>query len=131
MEPKNLLTEVFNRRQMLLKSTGVAALAALHARGWGRAAAQTAVSIVATPSETEGPYFVDEKLNRSDIRVDPTTSIISAGFPLALGVTVSRISNGAITPLTGAYVDIWHCDAGGLYSDEQANGTTGKKYLRG
>jgi protocatechuate 3,4-dioxygenase beta subunit len=26
---------------------------------------------------------------------------------------------------------VWHCDAGGLYSDESANGTSGKKYLRG
>src|SRR5262249_2055238 len=30
-----------------------------------------------------------------------------------------------------AYVDIWHCDAGGSYSDEAANNTVGQKYLRG
>jgi intradiol ring-cleaving dioxygenase-like protein len=28
-------------------------------------------------------------------------------------------------------VDVWHCDAGGLYSDEAANNTVGKKFLRG
>ncbi|HKY09112.1 MAG TPA: hypothetical protein VJQ55_12750, partial [Candidatus Binatia bacterium] len=27
---------------------------------------------VVRPEQTEGPYFVDEKLNRSDIRVDPS-----------------------------------------------------------
>jgi len=30
------------------------------------------VGCVVTPSQTEGPYFVDERLERSDVRVDPT-----------------------------------------------------------
>ena len=34
-------------------------------------------------------------------------------------------------PLPGATVDIWHCDAAGVYSDIAAEGTTGKNYLRG
>jgi uncharacterized protein (TIGR03437 family) len=34
-------------------------------------------------------------------------------------------------PLAGAKVDIWHCDAGGIYSDEAANNSKGKKFLRG
>jgi protocatechuate 3,4-dioxygenase beta subunit len=33
--------------------------------------------------------------------------------------------------LKGAQIDIWHCDATGLYSDESANNTVGKKFLRG
>ena len=38
------------------------------------AAQATAVpSCVVTPEVTEGPYFVDEKLNRSDIRTDNAT----------------------------------------------------------
>jgi protocatechuate 3,4-dioxygenase beta subunit len=86
---------------------------------------------VGTAALTEGPYFVDEKLLRSDIRTDPSNGVVSSGIPLTLQFNVQRISGNACTPLTGAYVDIWHCDAGGLYSDESANGTSGKKYLRG
>src|SRR5215210_1035415 len=44
---------------------------------------------VLTASLTEGPYFVDEKLNRSDIRTDPVTGAVSAGIPLALTFNVS------------------------------------------
>jgi protocatechuate 3,4-dioxygenase beta subunit len=88
-------------------------------------------SCVLTAALTEGPYFVDEKLNRSDIRADPTTGELSAGVPLSLAFDVSRVANAACTPLTGAYLDVWHCDAAGLYSDESANGTHGRKFLRG
>jgi hypothetical protein len=34
-------------------------------------------------------------------------------------------------PVQGASVDVWHCNAAGLYSDESANGTSGQKWLRG
>jgi protocatechuate 3,4-dioxygenase beta subunit len=86
---------------------------------------------VLTAALTEGPYFVDEKLNRSDIRADPVTGVVSAGVPLALTFNVSRVANSACTPLTGAYLDVWHCDAAGIYSDESANGSSGRKFLRG
>jgi protocatechuate 3,4-dioxygenase beta subunit len=84
-----------------------------------------------TPSAVEGPYFVEELLNRSDIRVDPTDSVEQPGTPLLLKVNVSKISGGACEPLAGAQVDMWHCNADGLYSDETSNGTSGKKFLRG
>jgi len=83
---------------------------------------------VLTASLTEGPYFVDEKLNRSDIRTDPTTGVVSAGIPLSLTFNVSRVANSACTPLTGAYLDVWHCDAAGVYSD--VSGST-RQFLRG
>ena len=34
---------------------------------------------VVSPVQTEGPYFVDERLNRSDIRSDPAGGAVSAG----------------------------------------------------
>jgi uncharacterized protein (TIGR03437 family) len=93
------------------------------------------LACVARPALTEGPYFVDEKLNRSDIRTDPSTNAVSAGVPLKLKFTVNNVSGSACSPVAGAWVDIWHCDAAGAYSDiangaGQAN-TSGKKYLRG
>src|SRR5215216_4607584 len=44
---------------------------------------------VVRPQLTEGPYFVDEKLNRSDIRTDPTTGVVSTGVPLILQFNVT------------------------------------------
>jgi protocatechuate 3,4-dioxygenase beta subunit len=101
-------------------------------------AQKTATSIgslptcVVRPAETEGPYFVDEKLNRSDIRSDPTDGSVKAGLPLELAFLVSQI-DGACTPLAGATVDIWQCDALGVYSDVSDPGfnTKGQKFLRG
>jgi protocatechuate 3,4-dioxygenase beta subunit len=90
---------------------------------------------VVTPAQTEGPYFVDEKLNRADIRPDPTNGKVSAGAPLDLEIRVYRVANGACTPYENAMVDIWQCDAMGLYSDvRDTNGffnTAGQKFLRG
>ncbi len=90
---------------------------------------------VVRPELTEGPYFVDNQLDRSDIRSDPATGQVSAGKLLDLTFTVSQVSNGKCLPLKGAIVDVWHCDAGGEYSgvNDQMQGfnTVGKKFLRG
>jgi protocatechuate 3,4-dioxygenase beta subunit len=95
-----------------------------------RTEAQAAASCVLTPEKTEGPYFVDERLNRSDIRVDPVDGTVQDGVKLALRFLVVR-SDGDCAPVSGAQVDVWHANAAGLYSDESANGTEGHKYLRG
>jgi protocatechuate 3,4-dioxygenase beta subunit len=90
---------------------------------------------VVRPAQTEGPYFVDEKLNRTDIRADPSNGKVSEGALLDLAFRVSRLSGAACAPLAGAVVDIWQCDAHGVYSDvKDINGqfnTIGQKFLRG
>jgi protocatechuate 3,4-dioxygenase beta subunit len=93
----------------------------------------TTPACVVKPQQTEGPYFVDEKLNRSDIRTDPADNLVKQGVPLRLVFQVSQISNNACTPLQDAIVDVWHCDAEGVYSDVQDRSfsTVGKKFLRG
>jgi len=88
---------------------------------------------VVQPAMTEGPYYVDEKLERSDIRSDPTDGTVKNGALLALTFYVSSIAKGSCAPLEGAIVDVWHCDADGVYSDAVDPGfnTVGKKFLRG
>jgi protocatechuate 3,4-dioxygenase beta subunit len=86
---------------------------------------------IVTPSETEGPYFVDERLNRSDITTDPSTGAKRAGVPMNLTFQVSRVGSGGCTALSGAQVDVWHCDAAGVYSDVSAQSSVGQKFLRG
>ena len=89
----------------------------------------------ARAQQTEGPYFVDEQLNRSDITSDPATGKISAGVPLTLNFVVSDINGAACNAIADAVVDIWHCDAAGVYSDVVDNSgkfnTKGVKFLRG
>ena len=87
--------------------------------------------VVAAPSLTEGPYFVDEILHRNDIRVDPSDDSIQPGFPLNLTINLFRVDNCVVTPLPGAFVDIWQCSALGVYSDVAAQNTVGKRFLRG
>ena len=91
-------------------------------------AAATCASL--TPAKTIGPYFVEEKLNRSDLRTDPATGAVTAGVPLALDLTLVN-EDASCAPLAGAQVDLWHADPSGKYSDESVEGTSGKKYLRG
>lgn len=88
---------------------------------------------VVRPAQTEGPYFVDEMLHRSDVRSDPSDGNIRPGTPLALTLLVSRLDGNACRPMAGVHVDIWQCDHMGLYSDVQdpSFNTKGKKFLRG
>ena len=93
------------------------------------------ISCVTKPALTEGPFFVDEKLNRSDIRPDPSNNTIKPGTPFKLKFNVSRVTGGnACTSLIGAWVDLWHTDALGAYSDVNGAGNPnnlGQKFLRG
>lgn len=102
-------------------------------QGEGRAAAAEPRACIARPALTEGPYFVDAKLDRSDIRSDPADGSVKPGAPLRLALRVSRLAAGACAPLPGASVDVWHCDALGVYSDvsDPGGSTIGKKFLRG
>lgn len=84
-----------------------------------------------SPALTEGPYFVDEKLNRQDVRSNPPDNSIQEGVQLRLKLNVNRVSDNTCIPLTGANVDIWHANSQGVYSDVQAQNTVGKKFLRG
>ena len=90
---------------------------------------------VVQPELTVGPYFVDRQLERSDIRIEPSTGKAVEGAPLALTINVSEVGGGKCAPLAGAMVDLWHCDAHGVYSavNDRMSGTdaSSQKFLRG
>jgi len=92
-------------------------------------------SCVVRPQQTEGPYFLDERLNRSDIRADPSDGSVREGVPLELTFNVYRVDGTRCAPLAAAIVDVWHCDALGEYSGFHDIGglydTRGKAFLRG
>ena len=125
---------LLSRRQALTLLGGASAA---YLFDGGQAAAQTVTTsharCVVRPDQTEGPYFVDEGLHRSDIRLDPANGRITPGTPLKLTFQVSRILAGECDPLPEAQIDVWHCDAMGVYSDVRDPGfsTVGQKFLRG
>jgi protocatechuate 3,4-dioxygenase beta subunit len=91
----------------------------------------TATTCAVTPAQTEGPYYFDAKVIRSDIRED------RPGMRLRLGLRVVQLDG--CTPIQNATVEIWHCDAVGSYSGFEVasqGGSGGRRtdeevYLRG
>ncbi len=91
------------------------------AAGTGPAAvAAGLVSCVLAPEQTEGPYYVDDAAVRRNVTEG------KPGMPLALRLTVLDASS--CKPVKNAAVEIWHCDASGVYSGVQ--GDSGM-FLRG
>jgi protocatechuate 3,4-dioxygenase beta subunit len=90
-------------------------------------------SCVVRPEMTEGPYFVDAMLNRADIRTEPSDGSVVAGTPLELIFRVSQVSADGCSALAGATVDVWHCDATGVYSGvrDPRFDTSQMSFLRG
>lgn len=87
---------------------------------------------VLTPQQTEGPYY----FNADQVRRDITEG--RAGIPLRLVVYVVNANNlNACEALPNAVVDIWHCDAEGLYSgyggqgDDRDIDTSSEDFMRG
>ncbi len=83
-----------NRRKMLtlLGATGVNMLAGIHSAGSRQGEMNRKMfSCIATPQQTEGPYFVDERLHRSDVRSDPSDGSVKEGLPLALEIRVFSV----------------------------------------
>src|SRR5436190_151720 len=99
------------------------------ARASAVAGASSLPSCIVVPALTEGPYYVDEKLERSDIRPDTSTGKAVDGAVLTLDWVVSKVDGSACVPLKGVLVDVWHCDALGEYSD--VGSEQGHDFLRG
>ncbi|WSQ10544.1 intradiol ring-cleavage dioxygenase [Streptomyces sp. NBC_01231] len=70
-----------------------------------------------TSETTEGPYYIDADKLRRDITED------KEGIPLTL--TLKVIDSETCKPIRNAAVDIWHCDALGIYSGYESVSTGG------
>ena len=128
--------QVLSRRRALalFGASAVAAIAPATRGVSAGALLAAAPDCIALPEQTEGPYFVDRALERSDIRRDPATGRTTAGEPLALRFELSQFTPaGACVVLPKAQVDIWHCDAVGAYSgvEDRVGSRAGEMFLRG
>jgi protocatechuate 3,4-dioxygenase beta subunit len=93
----------------------------------------------ATKAVTEGPYWESDSASgfyRSDILSSIDGTNTQTGVPLALTIYVYDRDNSC-TAMQNVQVDIWHCNAAGIYSDIQSstngNGAdyTSQNWLRG
>ena len=121
-----------SRRDSLLKLGGLLA-GGVAVGGWKvadslsagegpEAVASGLVSCVLAPEQTEGPFFIeDQKVRRNITEGRP-------GVPLTARLTVVDVST--CRAIRGAAVDIWHCDAGGVYSGT-TSATEDDRFLRG
>jgi protocatechuate 3,4-dioxygenase beta subunit len=107
----------------LAAAMGAGALKVEESDGAGPAAVVSgAVSCVLTPEQTEGPYYLSgEKLRRNITEGRP-------GTPLWLRATV--VDASTCRPIRNATVDIWHADAGGVYSGF-GSGAGNRTFMRG
>src|SRR5579872_3669705 len=122
----------YTRRSSLTRAGGLLATllgaggletAGADARGSGPAAvASGAVKCVLTPEMTEGPYYIaGEKVRRN----------ITDGHPgVALRLRLSVVDASTCAPIKGAAVDVWHADAGGVYSGF-GSGAGSRTFMRG
>lgn len=86
---------------------------------------------VAKNEATAGPYPNLSPLNRRDVR--PNTTGVTApkeGAELVLRIKVMDL-DALCAPIEGAVVDIWQCDALGLYAGYGPFATVGQDFLRG
>jgi len=96
----------------------------------------SSLACILAPEMTEGPFFIEEKLNRSDLVMGESDEAIVKAVPLKLVMGVYQVDGMTCTPLPGLQVDIWHANALGIYSDVrsgfvQSTDTQGKQFLRG
>jgi protocatechuate 3,4-dioxygenase beta subunit len=118
------------RREMMVLSAGTLASVAFYACGADEGDVSRSVAggprsvpdCVLTPEQEEGPFYIDLARVRRDIVED------RPGVPVALAVTV--VDSNTCEPIRDAAVDLWQCDALGIYSGVSES-SEGETYLRG
>ncbi len=102
-------------------------------------AAEAATCVDEIPDETGGPYPGDgsngvnvlgeDGVVRRDITSSfGSSTTVAEGIPLEVTLTIQ--DTATCTPMVGAAVYVWHCDAPGRYS-LYSEGVTNENYLRG
>jgi protocatechuate 3,4-dioxygenase beta subunit len=103
-------------------AAGVAGLRLSEEAGAGPAGVSSGlISCVLAPEQTEGPFYVDDAAVRRNV---------TEGRPgVALTLRLTVVNASSCKPIRNAAVEIWHCDAGGVYSATGAEAD--ERFLRG
>src|SRR5689334_15437104 len=118
---------MISRRRDMLRTLAVAPVA-LSLPHVARAVDFKRSACVLSPAMTEGPFFVDERLNRSNLVGNDAGPGLRDALPLSLAISVVDATQDC-KPLAGVQVDVWHTDALGRYSDVQDQ--RGRTFCRG
>ena len=97
------------------------------------AVAVAGTTCVVTDEGEIGPYFADDSasgFDRSNILANIDGTSVQSGVALTLNIYVVDTKNSCAAYI-GAQVDIWHCNAVGVYSDISSENTSSQTYLRG
>ena len=114
------MPEITRRSAMSLLAVTVGGAALLPRSAFPQQNLINADVCIITPETTEGPYYFDPALLRSDITEG------RPGLPLKVRL---QVVDASCAPIANARVDIWHCDAEGIYSGY--NGFEGETFMRG
>jgi len=101
-----MATKKWTRRKFIRSTATTAAALPLAGRVPTLRAAPPAC--VLNQEQEEGPYYVNREILRGDITEG------KIGVPLRLRVTIVAVKT--CRPIPNAALDIWHCDASGVYS---------------
>jgi protocatechuate 3,4-dioxygenase beta subunit len=117
-------------RRQAVKAAGAASAAYVLAPALGvldagpaRAATAGASAARLTPELTQGPYWVNTMLHRSNVLANSHGGGHQQGVPLKLYINVVNATTRQ--PMNGLAVDIWHANAHGVYSDESSQAAGG------
>jgi len=102
------LLHFYTRRRFVKTASTAATALELHRAAVALGFSMHAEVCKLTAEQELGPYYLDDEMLRSNIRED------KAGVPLSLKIIVMNAQT--CQPLKGAAIDLWHCDAGGVYS---------------
>ena len=126
------MSKLIQRRELLIGAgaLGVAAVPILAFAGRrapppvaSSASLITGTTCPVTPEQTEGPFYFDPQMVRRSIAEG------KPGVPLLLRLQV--VDAAACAPSERARVDVWHCDAAGVYSGYDRERSSGQRWLRG
>ena len=98
----------FHRRRFLASGAVVVATLPLQRAMLAMDFAADAATCKLNAEQEEGPFYIADELFRSNLVED------KPGVPLSLRIVL--LDAHSCQPLAHAIVDIWHCDAMGLYS---------------
>ena len=98
----------YTRRRFLSTTLTLATALELRRAAFAFGLSQDSAVCTFAPEQEVGPYYVADELIRSEIAES------KAGIPLTLRLAI--LDARTCKPLPNAAVDIWHCDALGLYS---------------
>lgn len=102
------------RRALALGSAGLFAAAPLPGRISGSAAAQAAGPLPATPRQTLGPFYPLDWSGDADADLVRVSGVEAQAMGAVTHLR-GRVLDARGLPVPGAVVEIWQCDANGLY----------------